>query len=173
MRKMRKKLSTRTDYETWWKTSALQGVSFGSHSCTAGYIHHCMGALKQHWSVRHKEKCNRFRGTEGWWDITKIVGTEKQILFLAEKLQCRKRNQHQHIWKRENTCAEVTAPLLWQSEVKHTFPCPLMTIPLFLTVPRAPRSSLGKESATARNERHWENLWTIYLEKILLTFTPG
>lgn len=82
------------------------------------YIHHCMGALRQHWSVGHKERSNRCCGTGGWWYITKKVGMEKQILVLSEKLQSRKRNQHQHTWKKENTCAEVTAPVLWQSEAK-------------------------------------------------------
>lgn len=77
-----------------------------------------MGALSQHWSVGHKERCNRCCVTEGWWNITKIVGMEEQILFLAEKLQGRKRNQHQNAWKKENTCAELTAPLLRQSEAK-------------------------------------------------------
>lgn len=70
----------------------LQGTSLGSHSCTAGYIQQCMGALRHHWSVGHEERCSRGCGTEGWWNFTKTVGMEKQILVLAEKLQGRQRN---------------------------------------------------------------------------------
>lgn len=42
----------------------------------------------------------------------------KQILVLAVKLQGRNRNQHQHAWKKGNSCVELTAPLQQLSEGK-------------------------------------------------------
>lgn len=122
----------------------------------------------------HKERCNRCYGTEGWWYITKAIGTETQILLLAGKLQGRNWNHHQHAWRKGNSCAELTAPLQQQSEAKCYSALPVYNNPLLRLYWELPHIPSGKESVvTGRNKRHWVNLWTIYLEKILLTFILG